>query len=95
MFNNKLVKVLILAVSLVALLAPFAMQLSALSQDAAEARAPYTWKCADLPGFCAPINSGCSGDVMSYSGCRFWCKTGTTVSSTIRCDWLVSKEEVR
>ncbi len=84
MFKTKKFKLMILAATLFVLLAPFAMQVSALSQAAALQQAPHTWTCADLAN-CTPYNSGCSGDVMVYSGCHFYCQTGTTVSATICC----------
>ncbi len=89
MFNNKTVKMIILATTLFALVSIFSIQVSALSQEAAQTQAPYTWSCSDLPN-CAPYSMGCSGDVMSYSMCRFWCQTGTTVSANIYCWWVKS-----
>ena len=44
------------------------------------------WTCADLPSACWNTTSrGCEGDVMWYSGCHMYCKTGVTTTPAIHC----------
>ncbi len=85
MFKNKKVKTAILAAMLLALITPFALQVNAgIAPD--PVTAVHFWSCSDIPlSYCVDYPKGCSGDIMEFRSCDFWCKTGDTVSSTICC----------
>jgi hypothetical protein len=78
MFKKKATLAILMA-TLFVMVAPLAVELIA-----------DTWTCVDMPANCWNITSrGCSGDVMYYSGCHMYCKSGTTVTPAVNCYYPV------
>jgi len=83
MFKKKATLAIVMA-TLIVLVAPLAVDLSA-----------DIWTCADAPSYCNnTLARGCSGDVMYFSGCRLYCKTGSTTTPATSCYYHVVIDDV-
>jgi hypothetical protein len=82
MFKKKATFAIVMA-TLIVLVAPLAVQMIA-----------GTWTCANLPSNCWNTTTlGCSGDVMYYSSCRLYCRTGATTTPARVCLYPVVDKE--
>ncbi|MCP4218618.1 MAG: hypothetical protein GY765_28550 [bacterium] len=90
MFKNKTFVTALLAVMVLALIAP--MMISAMD-SISSTRSGY-WTCASIPlSYCRHTTSkACSGDVWWHYGCYMYCKAGNTTTPRIDCRNIILDE---